>query len=126
VLQFLSIEGDKRSIVISGIVGLPGSLLDHNPFGVTPASADLRVDIILPIATRRKTAFSILEVTPPDMAWKRTPSSLFQLCEEIVGFFRRGCKPRRIVGLRREKNRGAGGQSIRDEVGSCDANRWNK
>jgi hypothetical protein len=90
--------------VISGIVGLPGSLLDHNPFGVTSTSADLRVDIILPIATGRKTAFSILEVTPPDIAWEWTSSSLFQLCKEIVGFLRRGCKPQRIVGLRREKN----------------------
>lgn len=79
--------------MISGIVGFPGSLLDHNPLGITPAAVDLRVDIILPIATGRKTAFSILEVTPPDIAWKRTPSSFFQLCEEIVGFFRRCCKP---------------------------------
>ena len=126
MLQFLSIEGDKRSVVISGIVGFPGPLLDHNPLGITPAPADLRIDIILPIATRRKTAFSILEVTSPDIAWKWTPSSLFQLCEEIVGFFRRGCKPRRIVGLRREKNRGAGGRSVGDEVWSCGTDRWNK
>ena len=112
--------------MISGIVRFPGPLLDHNPLGITTAAADLRIDIILPIATRRKTAFSILEVTPPDIAWKWTPSSLFQLCEEIVGFFRRGCKPRRIVGLRREKNRGAGGRSVGDEVGSCGADRWNK
>ena len=79
--------------MISGIVGFPGPLLDHNPFGITPAAADPRVDIILPIATGRKTAFSVLEVTPTDIAWKWASASPFQLREEIVGFFRRCCKP---------------------------------
>ena len=126
MLEWQSIERDKRSIVIPGIVGFPGPLLDHDSLGITPAAADLRVDIILPIATGRKTSFSVLEVTPADIAWKWTPSSFFQLCEEIVGFLRRCCKPRRIIGLRGQKNRGSLGESILAEVGGGVADRRNE
>lgn len=51
MLEVGSLEWNKRSIVIPGIVGFPASLFDHDPFGITSAAADLRIDIILSIAT---------------------------------------------------------------------------
>ena len=74
--------------MILGIVGFPGPLLDHDPFGITPTAGDLRIHIILPIATRWKAALSVLEVTPTDVAWKWASTSLFELCEKVVDFLR--------------------------------------
>lgn len=81
MLAFLSIKRNKRSVVVSGIVGFPGPPFDHNPFGITPAASDLRIDIILPVATGWKASFSVLEVTSPDIPWKRQTPSFFKLCQ---------------------------------------------
>lgn len=126
MLEVGSLEWNKRSIVIPGIVGFPASLFDHDPFGITSAAADLRIDIILSIATGGKASFSVLEVTPADIAWKWLASSLFQQPEQIVGFLRRCGRPRGLVGLWREKNRGAFEETVLVKGVRRDADRGKK
>jgi len=126
LLRFLSIERDERSVVISGIVGFPGPLFDHDPFGIAPAASDLRINIILPITTGRKTSFSVLEITPADIAWEWEPLSLFQPAEQIISLLRRCGRPRRIVGLRGKQNGDILGESVLTRVGSRDTDRWNE
>jgi hypothetical protein len=112
--------------VISGIVGFPGPLLDHDPFGIASAASDLRIDIILPIATRWKASFSVLEITAADIAWEWKPLSLFQLAEQIIGFPRRRGQPRGIVGLWRKRSGGILDEGVLTQVGNRDADRWNE
>jgi len=53
------------------VIGFPGPLFNNNPFGITATPPYLWIDIILPIATSWKAPFSILELTPADIARKR-------------------------------------------------------
>lgn len=78
--------------MIPGIVGFPGPLLDDDSFGIAPAASYLGIDIILPIEASWKTSFSVLEVTPSDVARERYPTSLLELREQIVGFLVRRCE----------------------------------
>lgn len=83
--------------MIPCVIGFPGSLFDDDPFGVTAAAPYLWIDIILPIATSWKAPFSILELTPADIARKRRAVSLFQSLMEVVGFLWSGSERRTSV-----------------------------
>ena len=78
--------------MISGVVGFPGPSFDDDAFGVPPAASYLGIDIILLIVASWKTSFSVLEVTPPDVARERYSSSRFQPFEQIIGFLGRCCE----------------------------------
>ena len=65
--------------VVSGVIGFPGPLLDDDAFSIPSAPTDLRIDIILPIGASWKTSFSVLEVTPSDIAREWNPPSRLDL-----------------------------------------------
>jgi hypothetical protein len=67
----VSVKRDERSVVISRVIGFPGPLFNDDPFGIASAASNLRVDIILPIATSWKAPFSILELAPADITRER-------------------------------------------------------
>ncbi len=80
--------------MISGVIGFPGSPFDDDAFGIATAASSLGIHIILPIGASWKTSFSILEVTSPDVARQRYPTSLFELFEQIGSFLGRCCERR--------------------------------
>ena len=88
-----SVKRDKVSVVVSGIVGFSGSLLDDDSFGIAPAASYVGIDIILPIDASWKPSLSVLKVTAPDEARQRSPTTLFELFEQVVGFLGR-CRER--------------------------------
>jgi hypothetical protein len=88
--------------VVSGIVGFPGSLFDDESFGIAPAASSLGIDIILSIIAPWKTSFSVLEVTSPDVARQRYPTSLLELFEQVVSFLRGCCERGGLLGLARQ------------------------
>jgi hypothetical protein len=67
----VSVKRDERSVVISRVIGFPGALFNDDSFGIASAVSNLRIDIILPIAASWKASFSILELTPADIARER-------------------------------------------------------
>jgi hypothetical protein len=109
--------------VISGIVSFSGSLLDHESFGIASAASFLGIDIILPIIAPWKTAFSVLEITPADVARQRYPTSLFELFEQVVGFPRGCCESGRRLDSIRGADNGVDIQRFVTEVGGGDGGR---
>mgnify|MGYP006368273151 FL=1 len=75
--------------MISGVIGFPGSPFDDDAFGIATSASSLGIHIILPIGASWKTSFSILEVTPSNVAWQRYPVSLLELCEQIIDLLAR-------------------------------------
>ena len=111
--------------MISGIVGFPGSLFDDQSFGIASAASSLGIDIILPIVTPWKTSFSVLEVTPPDVARQRYPTALLELFEQVVSFLRGCCERGELLSLvqRAFTYSGIDIQRIVAEAGSGDGGR---
>lgn len=109
--------------MVSGIVGLPGSLLDDDSLGIAPAPSNLWIDIILSIVASRKASFSVLEVTASDVTRERYPTALFELFEQIVGFPWRCCARGRRFYLIRRADKGVGIQRSVGMVGSGDGDR---
>lgn len=93
-----SIQEDKGSVVVSGVVCFPSALLNDESFGITAAAPYLWIHIILPIATSWKAPFSILELAPADVAWERRAVSLFQSLQQIVGFLWSCSERKRRIG----------------------------
>ncbi|CUS39361.1 hypothetical protein COMA2_70100 [Candidatus Nitrospira nitrificans] len=116
-LRCSSVKRDKRSVVISGVIGFPGPPLDNDAFGIASAASDLGIDIILPIEASWKTSFSVLEITSPDVARQRYPTSLFELREQIGGFPGRCCGRGQPLDLTRLADAGVGIQRPVAEVG---------
>ena len=104
----LLIKRDKRPIVVSGIVGFSGSLLDHDSLGIAPPPSNLWIDIILPIVASWKTSLSVLEITSADVARERDTTALFELFEKVVGFPGRCCQRGRLFDLIRRADNGVG------------------
>lgn len=109
--------------MVSGIVSFSGSLLDHESFSIASATSFLGIDIILPIVASWKTAFSVLEIAPADVARQRSPTSLFELFEQVVGFLGRCCERGRRLDLARRADSGVDIQRSVTEVGSGDGDR---
>jgi hypothetical protein len=84
-----SIERHKRSIVISGVVRFPASLLDDDPFGVARTTSHSGVYVILPISASWQAALAVLKVAPPDIARQRRTVTLLEQLEQVAGFLRR-------------------------------------
>lgn len=122
-MECSSVKRDEGSIVIPGIVSFSGSLFDHESFGIAPAASFLGIDIILPIVASWKTAFSVLKITPADVARQRYPASLFELFEQVVGFPWGCCERGRRLDLIRRTDNGVDIQRFVTEVGSGDGDR---
>lgn len=103
--------------MVSGVIGFSGPLLDDESFSIAPAAMSLGIDIILPIVASWKTSFSVLEVTPSNVARQRHPASLFELFEKVVGFPGRCCERGRPLTLIRRTDNGVGPQRFVAEVG---------
>ncbi len=106
--------------MISGVIGFPGSPFDDDAFGIATAASSLGIHIILPIGASRKTSFSILEVTPSDVAWQRHPVSLLELCEQIIDLLGRCDERGRVLDVTRRAEDGVRIQKFVVEVGSGD------
>jgi hypothetical protein len=106
--------------VISGVVGFPGSPFDDDAFGIATATSSLEIHIILPIGASWKTSFSILEVTPSDVAWQWCPASLLELCEQIIGLLGRCGESGRLLDVTRHAEDGVSIQKFVVEGGSGD------
>ena len=104
--------------MIPGVIGFPDPLLDDDAFGIAPAASYLGIHIILPIGASWKTSFSVLEVTPPDVAWQRSPASFFKLFEQVIGFPGRCGERGRPLDVTRRAEDGVGIQRSVAEVGS--------
>jgi hypothetical protein len=109
--------------MVSGIVSFSCSLFDDDPFGIAPTAPSLGVDIILPIIASWKTSFSVLEVTPPDVARQRHPTALSELFEQIVGFLRGDYERGGLVNFTRSSKIGIGIRRSVTEAGSGDRDR---
>ena len=109
--------------MVSGIVGFSGSLLDDDSFGIASAASNLWINIILPVVASWKTSFSVLEVTPTDVARQRSPASLFELFEQVVDFWGRCCERGRWLDLTRRADNGVDIRRSVTEVGSGDGDR---
>ena len=118
-----SVKRDKVSVVVSGIVGFSGSLLDDDSFGIAPAASNLGIDIILPIGASWKPSLSVLKVTPPDVARQRSPTTFFELFEQVVGFWGSCCERGRWLDVARRIDNGLGSQKYIGEVGCGDGDR---
>ncbi|MGZ8381784.1 MAG: hypothetical protein ACXW4C_08980, partial [Nitrospira sp.] len=66
------------------------------------------------------TSFSILEVTPSDVAWQRYPASLLELCEQIIGLLGRCGERGRLLDVTGCAEDGVGIQKFIAEVGTGD------
>ena len=106
--------------MISGIIGFPGSLFDDDAFGIATAASYLRIHIILPIGASWKTSFSILEVTPSDVAWQGYPASLLELFEQIIGLLGRCGERGRLLDVTRCAEDGIRIQKFVAQIGSSD------
>jgi hypothetical protein len=106
--------------VISGIISFPGSPFDNDAFGIATAASYLGIHIILPIGASWKTSFSILEVTPSDVAWQGYPASLLELFEQIIGLLGRCGESGRLLDLTWRAEDGISIQKFVAELGSGD------
>src|SRR5688572_33360997 len=70
----------ERSVVVAGIIGHTGVLLDHDPFRTSGATAYFRIHVVLAIATWRKAVLAILKLTPSDIARYRLALPGLDLC----------------------------------------------
>ena len=75
--------------MISGVVGFPCILLNHDPFRIARATGNFPIHIVFPVTTTRKPPFPILKCTSSDVARKRLPVALLERCQQIVRLFRR-------------------------------------
>jgi hypothetical protein len=76
-----SIKRDKCSIVISGVVRVPASLLDDDPFTVARTTSPSGIYVILPISATWQAALPVLKVAPPDIARQRRTVTLLEQLE---------------------------------------------
>lgn len=109
--------------MISRIIGFPGPPLDDDAFGIATAASYLGIHIILSIGASWKTSFSVLEVTPPDVARQRSPTSRLELFEQIIGLLGRCCERGRLFDVTRRADDGVGVERFVTEVGTGDGDR---
>ena len=75
------IQGHERSVMVAGIVGPAGVLLDHDPFRIPRTAAYFGIHIVLTIVAWGKAALAILELVPSDIAWQGFAIPGLELCQ---------------------------------------------
>jgi hypothetical protein len=116
------VEGGKRSVVISNVIRLPGSLLDHDPFGIARAGSYFGVDVILPISTSWQALLTVLKVAPSDVSRKRGAAALLQQLEQVASFLKSRCERRGVLCPHQWAER----DSVRESIANVGCDAWER
>ena len=72
--------------MVTGVVGLPGILLDDDSFRIPRAAACFRIHIVLSIVTARQPSFTILKRPATDISREGFALMLLNGLQQIFGF----------------------------------------
>ena len=80
------IQWSECSVMVIGVVGLPGILFDDDSFRIPRAAAYFRIHIVLSIVTARQSPFPILKRPAADISREGSALQLLNGLQKVFGF----------------------------------------